>query len=45
MAFDPSELVCSSCLPPSAGAPECSKHGKDYVVWKCRYCCNEALFL
>ena len=35
--FDPAELVCSGCLPHSADA-ECAKHGRDFIVYKCRFC-------
>jgi E3 ubiquitin-protein ligase MYCBP2 len=42
-AFDPKDLVCSSCLPHAAEA-ECAKHGREFIVWKCRFCCSEALF-
>jgi E3 ubiquitin-protein ligase MYCBP2 len=42
-AFDPTHLVCGGCLPHSADA-DCPKHGKDYIQFKCRFCCSEALF-
>lgn len=41
--FDPSELVCGGCTASSsAAAKSCPKHGKDYIMFKCRYCCNPA---
>jgi len=40
-AYDPKELVCPSCQP-SAGQQDCPKHGKDWLVYKCRYCCSVA---
>lgn len=39
--FDPKELVCANCcdiLP----LESCSKHGKDYIEFKCKFCCNVA---
>lgn len=38
--FDPEELVCPSCQPQSVD--DCPKHGKDWLAFKCRYCCNYA---
>ena len=37
--FRREDLVCTSCLPFSAEA-DCSTHGKEYIVYKCRFCCN-----
>ncbi len=37
-AFDPAELVCPGCQPHSVD--DCSIHGKDWLAFKCRYCCN-----
>lgn len=34
---EPSELVCDDCLPFS-----CPTHGKAFVQYTCRYCCNPA---
>ena len=39
--FDASELVCGSCVAGAAGM-ECPKHGKDYLEFKCRFCCSVA---
>lgn len=36
--FDPSELICGSCS--GVGLEECPDHGKDGVVFKCRFCCS-----
>lgn len=36
--FDPSELICGSCS--GVGVEECPKHGKDYIIFKCRFCCS-----
>lgn len=41
--IDPSELICGSCLPMSAGT-DCGKHGLDYIEYKCRFCCSVAVF-
>ena len=38
--FDPSELICPSCQPSSVD--ECKVHGKDWLAYKCRYCCSFA---
>jgi len=38
--FDPSELVCGSCS--SGSAQTCQKHGKDFIEFKCRFCCSVA---
>eukprot|EP00457_Paulinella_chromatophora_P000316 gb/GEZN01000316.1/.p1 GENE.gb/GEZN01000316.1/~~gb/GEZN01000316.1/.p1 ORF type:complete len:1660 (-),score=215.21 gb/GEZN01000316.1/:6-4985(-) len=39
-AYNKEELLCPACQP-STGS-ECSKHGKDWLVYKCRFCCNVA---
>lgn len=36
--FDASHLVCGSCA--DNGSGECKKHGKDFIEWKCKFCCN-----
>ena len=39
--FDPKELVCANCcdvLP----LENCVNHGKDYIEFKCKFCCNIA---
>ena len=38
--FDPSELICPSCQPSSV--EDCKIHGKDWLAYKCRYCCSFA---
>ena len=38
--FDPSELICPSCQPSSV--EDCGVHGKDWLAYKCRYCCSFA---
>lgn len=39
-AFDPSELVCPGCQPHSV--EDCALHGRDWLAYKCRYCCSFA---
>eukprot|EP01006_Ploeotia_vitrea_P049935 TRINITY_DN67395_c8_g1_i1.p1 TRINITY_DN67395_c8_g1~~TRINITY_DN67395_c8_g1_i1.p1 ORF type:complete len:1605 (+),score=973.64 TRINITY_DN67395_c8_g1_i1:233-5047(+) len=38
--FNPEELICPSCQPSSVD--DCPVHGKDWLAFKCRYCCNYA---
>eukprot|EP00455_Lapot_gusevi_P044756 TRINITY_DN5635_c0_g1_i6.p1 TRINITY_DN5635_c0_g1~~TRINITY_DN5635_c0_g1_i6.p1 ORF type:complete len:177 (-),score=28.94 TRINITY_DN5635_c0_g1_i6:137-667(-) len=40
--FDPSELMCAGCSP--LLTQECPKHGKDYLEFKCRFCCSVAVW-
>jgi len=40
--FDASELMCPSCSP--LLVEDCPKHGKDYIEFKCRYCCQIAVW-
>ena len=40
--FDPSELLCPSCSP--IRVEDCPKHGKDYIEFKCRFCCTIAVW-
>jgi E3 ubiquitin-protein ligase MYCBP2 len=35
------ELVCGGC---SAGSTPCPKHGQQYMEYKCKYCCNVAVW-
>lgn len=41
--YDPSELVCGACSDVSR-AQMCSRHGADFLEYKCRYCCSVAIF-
>uniref|UniRef100_A0A4W4F0K0 E3 ubiquitin-protein ligase MYCBP2 n=1 Tax=Electrophorus electricus TaxID=8005 RepID=A0A4W4F0K0_ELEEL len=41
--YDPSELICGACSDVSR-AQMCSKHGTDFLEYKCRYCCSVAVF-
>ena len=42
----PEDLICGSCaaLRLGAGLTECQTHGKDFIEFKCRYCCSVALW-
>jgi E3 ubiquitin-protein ligase MYCBP2 len=40
--FDASELMCGGCSPISS--EECPKHGKDFLEFKCRFCCSIAVW-
>jgi E3 ubiquitin-protein ligase MYCBP2 len=37
--FDPADLVCGGCSG-SVLAAECPTHGKDFLEWKCQFCCT-----
>lgn len=37
--FDPADLVCGACSG-SHLAQECPTHGKDFLEWKCQFCCT-----
>ncbi|KAJ3440543.1 e3 ubiquitin-protein ligase mycbp2 [Anaeramoeba flamelloides] len=43
--FDESELICGGCsiVEGSQNKP-CKKHGTDYLIWKCKFCCNVAVW-
>ena len=41
--FNPQDLICGSCQP-GARDQVCSKHGTDYIEFKCRYCCSIAVW-
>jgi len=40
--WDPSELLCGGCSP--LQVQDCPKHGKDYLEFKCRFCCSIAVW-
>lgn len=40
-SFKASELVCGGCCA-GKNAQNCKKHGKDYIEFKCRFCCSVA---
>ncbi|KAH3836592.1 E3 ubiquitin-protein ligase MYCBP2-like [Dreissena polymorpha] len=37
------ELICPACVGPEQ-VQTCSKHGTDYIAFKCRYCCSYAVY-
>ena len=37
-----SDFVCSPCS--GIGQEKCKIHGKDYMVYKCKFCCNVATY-
>ena len=41
---DPSHLLCGGCgaLDGVAGISNCKKHGKEFITYKCKFCCNES---
>lgn len=42
--FDPKDCVCGKCanLSGIAGVTNCPRHGKDFIEYKCRFCCRMA---
>lgn len=38
---DKADLICGGC---SAGSAQCTRHGNQYMEWKCKYCCNTAVW-
>jgi E3 ubiquitin-protein ligase MYCBP2 len=38
-AFKPEELVCAQCSSIGIALRICPKHGKDFIEFKCRFCC------
>ncbi len=40
--FKPEELVCAECSNVGITLENCPKHGKDYIEFKCAFCCNVA---
>ena len=35
------DLICGGC---SAGSASCARHGPSHLEWKCKYCCNTAVW-
>lgn len=43
--YKPEDSVCGGCsLIQSQGVHNCQIHGKEFIEWKCRYCCSMASF-
>jgi E3 ubiquitin-protein ligase MYCBP2 len=42
--FKEEDLVCGACIPTSSagGIMDCAKHGKEFIEFKCRFCCSVA---
>jgi E3 ubiquitin-protein ligase MYCBP2 len=42
--YDPKDLICGAHVNNygAAGITECKTHGKDYIEYKCKFCCNIA---
>ncbi|EFA85407.1 hypothetical protein PPL_02410 [Heterostelium album PN500] len=40
--FKAEELLCGGCS--CDGKDNCEKHGKDYIEYKCKFCCNTSVF-
>lgn len=42
--YNPQDCICGKCADLSgvAGITNCPKHGKDYIEYKCRFCCKVA---
>ena len=36
------DFICSACS--GIGADSCVQHGKEYIVYKCRFCCSVSQF-
>jgi hypothetical protein len=41
--FDRAELLCGECNAALSGA-DCRVHGRQFIEWKCRYCCSLAVW-
>eukprot|EP00494_Astrolonche_serrata_P031945 UN32214 len=40
--LNPKDFICSACS--GIGFESCVRHGKDYIVHKCRFCCSVSQF-
>eukprot|EP00801_Mesodinium_rubrum_P008294 Mrub_08311.p3 GENE.Mrub_08311~~Mrub_08311.p3 ORF type:complete len:142 (+),score=62.17 Mrub_08311:165-590(+) len=39
--FQADELVCGGCVViEGVGDTDCATHGKDFIEWKCKFCCK-----
>lgn len=34
-------MICPGCIPMN-GMSNCKKHGRDFIEFKCKFCCNVA---
>ena len=44
--FNKETLLCAKCQPKSVGGgiTDCKIHGQDYIEYKCKFCCNRAIW-
>ena len=40
--YNPEELVCPSCAAIGVEGADCKTHGKDFIEFKCKFCCSVA---
>ena len=40
--FKPEKLVCAECSDVGINVKVCDKHGKDFIEYKCKFCCSVA---
>lgn len=38
--FNPKELICANCC--EIPIENCGKHGKEFIEFKCKFCCSIA---
>lgn len=45
--FNPKDCICGSCsnLAGVGGVTNCKEHGKEFIEYKCRFCCRIASYL
>lgn len=41
-SFKPEELVCAECSDVGIALETCKTHGKEFIEFKCRFCCSVA---
>lgn len=45
IAHNPLDLVCGGCSAAACGQGVCARgHGKEYIEFKCAYCCSPATY-
>eukprot|EP00002_Diphylleia_rotans_P023517 TRINITY_DN4628_c0_g2_i4.p1 TRINITY_DN4628_c0_g2~~TRINITY_DN4628_c0_g2_i4.p1 ORF type:complete len:534 (-),score=81.74 TRINITY_DN4628_c0_g2_i4:58-1659(-) len=42
--FKPEDLLCAACSSVDGNCTNCPIHGQEYIQYKCRYCCNLAVW-
>ena len=43
-AFEEKNLVCGSCSAGNVGVARCKTHGKNFIEFKCKFCCSVAVW-